>query len=602
MGNVDSCETCGGRTGQFEFDEGQGRRAPEYPTSETDVFTQGPARLDPRHQLAAFLGKGDEQGPAGFLKQKGLLPGREETNWFAVFRPTSADAISKMMDGQGTGKGLNVKGKSAKTGCLSGFVPVLQISDNEHKSQVCTSPREARVRVYYPSDEHRSVALFRLRKVLAEMRSTSELAAQRLEAHQAGTKTLTDDEERCAFIELLFQVEDPSIINLNLYEPEAFGLDLPERLFREVYVAQPDISRHGAWQTGRASEPAFMDMNLYVLRDVEASPRAVMWQNDSEDALNPLSLLMAYEEEKVKPVVSDFDAFMLGCSGNIRFEPLPPDQVDMMKWCLGHIEEVLSTPSKAGWMSRWLEILKRESDRGFHPEIPRFGFGDPTSYGIVEQLVVAMGLLGAVRHGAECFNFYFPQDLDDEFLVIWPGFGADQPWQYLSESDLRDFLLDCVQRGYSFPLNPKWIICDQGWRAVFQRLRYSPQGKRQLAAWFPSNSKLIERIEELCDKFPAGFQKPEGVEELDIDLAELQLRRYETLQRAKRKLRVVLRWMKLNKGKGLSNGEGQALKEDPAIEADQHRTSDKPDSMKPLAVADDKAEKKSGCLGCCKKK
>ncbi|CAE7415416.1 unnamed protein product, partial [Symbiodinium pilosum] len=103
------------------------------------------------------------------------------------------------------------------------------------------------------------------------------------------------------------------------------------------------------------------------------------------------------------------------------------------------------------WMSRWLEILKRESDAGFHLEIPRFGFGDPTSYSIVEQLVVAMGLLGAVRHGAECFNFYFPQDLDEEFLVVWPSFGPEQPWQYLSEPELREFLLDCVQRGYSFP-------------------------------------------------------------------------------------------------------------------------------------------------------
>ena len=26
---------------------------------------------------------------------------------------------------------------------------------------------------------------------------------------------------------------------------------------------------------------------------------------------------------------------------------------------------------------------------------------------------------GAVRHGAECFNYYFPQEMDDEFLVIW---------------------------------------------------------------------------------------------------------------------------------------------------------------------------------------
>ena len=28
------------------------------------------------------------------------------------------------------------------------------------------------------------------------------------------------------------------------------------------YVAQPDIARHDDWQTGRASEPAFMDMTL----------------------------------------------------------------------------------------------------------------------------------------------------------------------------------------------------------------------------------------------------------------------------------------------------------------------------------------------------
>ena len=37
-------------------------------------------------------------------------------------QPAKADAISKMMDGSGTGKGLNVKGKSAKTGRLSGAV------------------------------------------------------------------------------------------------------------------------------------------------------------------------------------------------------------------------------------------------------------------------------------------------------------------------------------------------------------------------------------------------------------------------------------------------------------------------------------------------
>ena len=40
-------------------------------------------------------------------------------------------ALRMMLEGRATGKGLNVKGKSAKTGELSGFVPFLQISEGK---------------------------------------------------------------------------------------------------------------------------------------------------------------------------------------------------------------------------------------------------------------------------------------------------------------------------------------------------------------------------------------------------------------------------------------------------------------------------------------
>lgn len=33
---------------------------------------------------------------------------------------------------------------------------------------------------------------------------------------------------------------------------------------------------------------------------------------------------------QVKPVVSDFDAFMLGCKGPMNFQPLPQEQVEIM--------------------------------------------------------------------------------------------------------------------------------------------------------------------------------------------------------------------------------------------------------------------------------
>ena len=58
------------------------------------------------------------------------------STFFSVWRPTSYDAIRMMMVGQATGKSLNVKGKSAKRGKLSGFVPFIQISDPNHVGAV----------------------------------------------------------------------------------------------------------------------------------------------------------------------------------------------------------------------------------------------------------------------------------------------------------------------------------------------------------------------------------------------------------------------------------------------------------------------------------
>eukprot|EP00913_Durusdinium_trenchii_P024467 g22969.t1 len=97
---------------------------------------------------------------------------------FAVYRPTSRDAIAKMLSGAAVGKGLNVKGKSAKLNRLSGFVPFLQISQEilgrngdptplsqavggwsdprNDKAEVAPSPSDACVTIYFASDELRS--------------------------------------------------------------------------------------------------------------------------------------------------------------------------------------------------------------------------------------------------------------------------------------------------------------------------------------------------------------------------------------------------------------------------------------------------------------
>ena len=46
-----------------------------------------------------------------------------------------------MMTKQGVGKGLDIKGKSAKKGVLSGFVPFLQIHEEKHKRKIKTLPK-----------------------------------------------------------------------------------------------------------------------------------------------------------------------------------------------------------------------------------------------------------------------------------------------------------------------------------------------------------------------------------------------------------------------------------------------------------------------------
>ena len=254
----------------------------------------------------------------------------------------------------------------------------------------------------------------------------------------------------------------------------AFGLNVPEPVMREAYIMQPDVSPVVGWETGRASEPAFMDMNLHAVRSStgvahgmeyvhvarmactrarghglrpprvyghahapalgtcmhtwtwqvrgDSTPSVCLYQFDLSDAMNPLGLLMAYAEtfqsgsvtkKHVKPVISDFDTFTVGSKG-MKYESVPEWQLDIVRWSLDQTALLLQTPNDKGWMQRWLDILKQAARDGFHPPLPTFGFGDPTSSMLISDVVDCTASCGAVRHGAECYNFYFPQDLDDE--------------------------------------------------------------------------------------------------------------------------------------------------------------------------------------------
>ena len=100
----------------------------------------------------------------------------------------------------------------------------------------------------------------------------------------------------------------------------------------------PDLTPIIGWETGRASEPAFMDMNLHSVRDgarqiltgqIDATkPPVVLYQFDLSDPMNPHGLLIAYAEEQtgVKPVCSDFDTFTVGSKG-MSYAAMKPEQV-----------------------------------------------------------------------------------------------------------------------------------------------------------------------------------------------------------------------------------------------------------------------------------
>merc|ERR1719316_351151 len=227
-----------------------------------------------------------------------------------------------------------------------------------------------------------------------------------------------------------------------------FGIDLPEPVLRETYLMLADLSPVMGWETGRRSEPAFMDMNLHAVRDV-SEPKVVLYQYDESDPMNPRGLLIAYAEKLCKPVVSDFDTFLVASKG-IEYAPLPNEQEALIMWGLDHTENILNSLDHNPWTSRWLDVLKKENERGFHPKFPKYGYGDATSYKYIADIVEVCQGSGAVRHGAECFNFYFPQELDDEYLIIWSEF-PEKPWKYVSEPELRHFLIDRVGNGFSFP-------------------------------------------------------------------------------------------------------------------------------------------------------
>ena len=145
--------------------------------------------------------------------------------------------------------------------------------------------------------------------------------------------------------------------------------------------------------------------------------------------------------------------------------------------------------------------------------------------------------------GPEAFNYGFPQELDDEYLVISDQFHG-VPWKYVNSSELIQILCERIDEGFTFPLNPKWILCDVGWKGVYDRLLAScrPNVQESMDVWYPQ--EVRDKIARISSKYPRGFEwQPSAAAKrkstdvgIRTDLAMLELRSFLTRQNGRRNI------------------------------------------------------------------
>merc|ERR1711957_725087 len=192
------------------------------------------------------------------------------------------------------------------------------------------------------------------------------------------------------------------------------------------------------------------------------------------------------------------------------------DQRAKIMWLLSKTENVLLDKEggirdkKFNWTSNWLEkVTSEEATKKDTLKVhkPKLGFGDPTSYQLTQDVVDKLAECGAVRHQAECFNYNFPQELDEEFLVVWDGY-ENKPWETLNEKELIQFLLDRVQENFVFPLNPVWMVRDgkNGWSKLFELMLSNSHIKEHIKCWY--NEETIAKIWELSKKVLKFSEEP----------------------------------------------------------------------------------------------
>jgi len=121
---------------------------------------------------------------------------------------------------------------------------------------------------------------------------------------------------------------------------------------------------------------------------------------------------------------------------------------------------------------------------------------------------------------------------------------------------LKEILAEKIDDGFAFPLNPKWVLCDEGWTDLYDKLLASeaPNVQDAMNVWYPADVR--ERIATISSKHPTGFYSREAAESVESQslstnerylsnqhiyvAAELELERYKHRKKGMAKFRGAL--------------------------------------------------------------
>ncbi len=125
----------------------------------------------------------------------------------------------------------------------------------------------------------------------------------------------------------------------------------------------------------------------------------------------------------------------------------------------------------------------------------------------------------------------------------------------MNSQELIDILFKRIGDGFTFPLNPKWIFCNSGWKQVYDKLMASNAANVQASMdiWYPED--IRSRIHKISTKFPQGFIRDDmetsHISSVSVDLAKMELERYAARSQGRKKMKNVM----LKRGRGSNDDD-----------------------------------------------